>query len=134
MNLSPAFLHGQQALVAFFLAGVITLLGVPVLYVWLWHTKASALKLAIAYFVIATLMCAQFAFGRFDPGAILPLTASAFGLILSLPWSVVLAWGLSEALSLELDDRAFAVLMLLGAGVNAMLLYFAAVKMRRLIE
>lgn len=134
MNLYLTFLHGQQGLVALLLAGAIALLGIPVLYVWLWHTKVSELKLAIAYFMIAPVMCAELAFGAFDPVAMLPLTASALGFILSLPWSVVLGWVLSEVLDVELGDRRFAVVMLLGAGVNAVLLYFAAVKMRRLIE
>lgn len=134
MTPSPAFLHGEQVLVALLFAGVITLLGIPVLYVWLWHTKVSELKLAIAYFMIATVMCAGLAFGAFNPVAMLPLTASALGFILSLPWSLVLGWGVSEALNLKLGDRGLAVVMLFGAGVNAVLLYFAAVKMRRLIE
>lgn len=134
MNLYPAFLHGEQALVALLFAGIIALLGVPVLYFWLWHTKVSALKLAIAYFVIAAVMCAQLAFGEPNPGSIPSLTASALGLILSLPWSVGVGWVLSTTLNLDFDDRAVGVVMLFGAGVNAVLLYFAAAKMRRLID
>ena len=51
MNLSLAFLHGEQALVGFVLAAVTVLVGFPLLvYVWLRHTKLSEKKLALAYF------------------------------------------------------------------------------------
>ena len=68
-----------------------------------------------------------------DPVSILSLTAFAFGLILSLPWSVT-GWIIGEVLNVSLGDRAFAVVMLFAAAINAVLLYFAAVKMRRLIQ
>ena len=48
MNVSPALLHGEQVLVALVFAGLSVVIGLPaLLYVWLWHTKLSELKLAI---------------------------------------------------------------------------------------
>jgi hypothetical protein len=64
----------------------------------------------------------------------LSLAASGLGLFLSLPWSVLAGWGLSAVRNSSVSDRELAVLMMLSAGINAVLLYLAARKMRRLID
>ena len=133
MNLSLAFLHGEQALIGLVLAGLIALIGIPLLlYLWLWHTKVSELKLAIAYLVLVAILCVVFTRTRF-PLSMLSLTPFALAFILTLPWSAVAIWAL-EGRDAAINDHEFAVTMVLGAGINAVLLYLAAVKMRRLIK
>lgn len=133
MNFSPAFLHGEIVLVGLLFAGLIALVGVPlVLYVWLWHTKASELKLTVAYLILMAVL--SVVFGSDGVSSILSLTISMLGYILSLPWSALASWALSEARDSPVSDREFALLMMLAAGINAVLLYFAAGKMRRLIK
>lgn len=133
--LPVAFLHGEQALVGIALAGLIALIGVPaLLYVWLWHTKVSALQLSIAYLVLMAVLCGVSLSSPNNPLSIPPLTAWALGFILTLPWSAVAAWVLSQTLKLDLNDQQFAMMMMVAAGVNAVLLYLVARKMRRLIQ
>ena len=122
-------------LIGLLFAGVIVLVGFPLLlYVWLWHTKVSELKLTFAYFISVALLCVALALNPNDPTSILSLTAFLVSFILTLPWSVVAGWVLSEVRNSALSDREFAVVMLFGAGLNAVLLYFIAAKMRRLIK
>ena len=135
MSLSLAILHGEQALVGFALAGLIVVIGTPLLlYVWLWHTRITALKLASAYFVSVALLCIVLALSTFSPISLLSLTAYSLCFILSLPWSVLAGGALWEIRNSVLSDRELTVVMFFGACVNAVLLYFAAAKMRRLIE
>lgn len=136
MNFSLlAFLHGEQALVGIVLAGLIALIGVPLLlYVWLWHTKVSELQLACAYLVFVAVLCVVYASSVNDPPSMLSLTPSLLGFILTLPWSAVVGLGVSEMFDWQLSDGKFALIMMLGALINSVLLYFAAVKMRRLIQ
>ena len=134
MNFSPAFLHGEIVLVGLLFAGLIALVGVPlVLYLWLWHTKASALKLTAAYLILMVVLSVVFSLGP-NLSSILSLTVSMLGYVLSLPWSVLASWALKETRDTPVSDREFAVLMMLAAGINAVLLYLAAAKMRRLIR
>ena len=135
MNLPLAFLHGEQVLVGLALAVLMALVGVPlVLYVWLWHTKVSEFKLAVGYLILMAVLSAVFGLAPFNPTSILYLTVSMLGLLLTLPWNVLASWVLSKALNTEIGDDGFAVLMMLAAGINAVLLFFAARKMRRLIK
>lgn len=135
MNLYLAFLHGEHMLMALLLAAIIAFVGFPVLlYLWLWRTEISELKLAFGYFMSSAVLCGVSALSPNDPASILPLTASALGFILTLPWNVLVGWALGEARNAELSDREFAVVMLFSAGFNAVLLYFVAAKMRRLIQ
>ena len=134
MSLPLAFLHGEQVLVALGLAGLIALIGVPVvLYVWLWRTKISEFKLALAYLILMAILCGVFSSNN-DPTAMFSLTLSGLGFVLSLPWSVLAGWLLSTAFNSDVGDGTIAILMMVGASINAVLLYFAAVKMRRLIR
>lgn len=134
MNFSPAFLHGEQVLAALVFAGLMTLIGGPLLlYIWLWYTKVSELKLTIGYLILMAGLCVMF--GLVTPASsILSLTAAGLGFILSLPWSGLAAWALSKARGSSVSDREIALLMMLSAGINAVLLYLVAVKMRRKIE
>jgi hypothetical protein len=134
MNLSLVFLHGEQVLVGLGLAGLMVLVGGPlVLYVWLWHTKISELTLTVAYLILMAVLCVRFGLGP-SLTSVLSLTMSMLGLILSLPWSVLASWALREARNSPVSDGEFALLMMLAAGINAALLYLAAGKMRRLIS
>ena len=135
MSFFLAFLHGEQALVGIALACVIALIGVPlVLYVWLWHTRLSELQLACAYLVLVAALCAVYTTGRTGVPSILILFPSFLGFILTLPWSAIAGWGLSEMFNWDLSDGALAIVMMLGALINSVLLYFLAVKMRSLIN
>ena len=135
MNLSLAFFHGEQALVGLTLAGLIALIGVPlVLYVWLRHTKLSELKLTLTYAFLMAVVCGLSAFIPGDPRSVFQLTIYTLALILSLPWNVITLAAMSMAHHSDFSDREFAFVMLLGAGVNAVILFFIAKKLRRLIE
>ena len=135
MNWPLAILHGEQVLAALGLAGLIVLIGVPVLlYVWLWHTKVSEFKLTLAYLILMAILCGVYSSTPNVPDAMFSLTLSSLGFILSLPWSALVDWGLSAALDLHFGDDVFAILMMVGASINSVLLYLAAVKMRRLIQ
>ena len=133
MNLPLAFLHGEWILVPLALAGLMALIGVPLmLYFWLWRTKVSELKLAIGYFLFVGVLCIIFGSGGpANPASILWNIASALAFILTLPWNLLAAWAFG---ALRGSDREFAIMMLLGGGVNAVLLYLVAIKLRRLIR
>ena len=57
----------------------------------------------------------------------------SIGFILTLPWSAVTSFIVAK-LSPGLGDRPFALVLVVFAGVNAVILYFIAVKIRRLIK
>lgn len=135
MNVSLALLHGEQVFFSLVFAALIALVGVPlVLYVWLWHTKISELRLSLAYLIFMAILAAVFGSNPSAARSMLALTVSSLGFILTLPWNLLIGWALSKVLNSEGDDSEIAILMLLGAGVNAVLLYLAAVKLRRFIQ
>jgi len=135
MNLSLAFFHGEQVIVGFIVAAVIVLLGFPLLlYVWLWRTKVSELKLAIAFLVVTASACGVVALSSPGSASILIFTAFFIAFIFSLPWNVITFVVIGMVAHLRISDNEFALIMLLGAGINSMLLYFAAKKMRGLIR
>ena len=120
-------------MVGLVLAGLIALFGVPlVLYVWLWYTKISGLKLTLTYLVLTAVVCGLIAFS--PSRSLFSLTVSALAFIFTLPWNVVTLWVLSMAHNSDSSDREFAAAMLFGAGVNAVILFFIAKKLRSLIE
>ena len=131
-------LHGEQVLVALALAAVIAIISVPVLlYIWLWHSKVSESKLALGYFLFMATLCVVPFTGSLEPLSVFSLTTFLLAFILSLPWSAFAGFVLHEMFDTPgepLGDRASAVVMLFCAGVNAVLLYFIARKMRRLIK
>jgi hypothetical protein len=134
MNFSLAFLHGEQVVLGFIFAAAIVLLGLPLLlYVWLRHTRLSERKLAFAFLMLSTGVCSVIAFSTPDSGSIFVFTAFFIAFIFSIPWSVITYAALYLAGNLHIGDHEFALVMLLGAGINTMLLYFAAKKMRGLI-
>lgn len=130
-------LHGEQLLVALALAGVIVVIGGPILlYIWLWHSEVSESKLAFGYFLFVATLCAVPFIGSPAPLSVFSLTTFSLAFILSLPWSVS-GFVLHEILETRgeaLGDRSLAMVMLFCAGVNAVLLYFIARRMRRLIK
>ena len=135
MNLSLAFFHGEQALVGFIFAAVIALLGFPLLiYVWLRHTKVSEQILALTYFIVTASACAVMAFDAHGPPHVLLLTIFYIGFILTLPWNVITIFVLYAYGNQYMTDREVAFVMLMGAGINTMLLYFFAKKMRSLVK
>jgi hypothetical protein len=69
-----------------------------------------------------------------DPTSVLTLAVFSLSFILTLPWSPLVGWLLSQVRSSVLGDREFSLVMLIGAGINAVILYFIAVKMRRIIK
>jgi hypothetical protein len=135
MSFLFAFLHGEQVLVGLLLAGIAVLLGVPLLlYLWLWKTRLSELHLALAYFMLVAALCVGLAVRPSDPTSVLTLAAFSISFILTLPWSPLVGWFVSEFRSSVISDREFSVGMLIGAGINSVVLYFIAAKMRRLIN
>jgi hypothetical protein len=134
LELQLALLHGEQVLIGLLLAGAIVVVCVPVLlYLWLWHTKVSEAKLAVAYFGVVAVLWGIFAMNPNNPTSMVSLTAFSIGFILTLPWSAVTGFLVAE-LSPGLGDRLFALVSVLFAAVNAVILYFIAVKLRRLIK
>ena len=131
MNLSLALFHGVQGLVALVLAGLIIVVSVPlVFYVWLWHTKASGRKLTVTYVVVMAVLCGLMAVTTNDRTSSFHLTVSLIAFILSLPWNVVTLWAVSMAGNAIISDLETGAAMLLGAGVNTMILFFGAKKLR----
>ena len=131
MNLFLAFLHGEQALIGFIFAAITVLLGFPLLvYVWLRHTKLSEKKLAIAYFIVAASACGAFAL-RVPDSAYIPIfTVFYIAFILTLPWNVITIVALYVFDNQFMSDNEVTLVMLMGAGINTMLLYFFAKKIR----
>ena len=133
MNFSLAFLHGEVAFFNLLLGALVGLIGGPLLlYIWLWHTKVSELKLTVTY--LALMVVLSVVFSQSDLSSMLSVTASGLGLFLSLPWSVLAALALNATGMSTGGDRGFAILMMGAAGINAVLLYLLARKVRRKIE
>ena len=134
MKLQLGLLHGEQVLIGLLLAVVIVVVCVPVLlYFWLWHSTVSESKLAVAYFVIVTVLWGIVFMNPNNPTSMVSLTAFSMGFILTLPWSAVTSFIVAE-LTPGLGDRPFALVLVLFGAVNAVILYFIAVKLRRLIK
>lgn len=133
-----AFLHGEQVLIGILLAAAVVFVCFPVLlYIWLWRTKVSELKLAVAFFVSVTVLAVILIVTPDDPTSILTLATFSLSFILTLPWSALASTVLVQILKAGgsgMGENAFAVLMIISAAVNAVILYFIAVKLRRLIE
>ena len=129
MNLSLAFFHGEQALVALVLGGLIVVAAVPlVFYVWLRHTKSSALKLTYIYVVSTAVLCVLIAVTTDDQLSLFHLTVATVAFILTLPWNVITLYAVSFAGNSDIGDREMIAAMLLGAGVNAWILFLLAKK------
>ena len=131
MNLFLAFLHGEQAFVGFIFAAVIALLGFPLLvYVWLRHTKLSEKKLALAFFIVTASACGMVALGAPDSAYIPIFTVFYVAFIYTLPWNVITIFALYVFGNQYMSDHEAVLVMLMGAGINTMLLYFFAKKIR----
>jgi hypothetical protein len=133
-----ALLHGEQFLVGFLFAAVIVIVGFPVLmYFWLWRSTISESKLALTYFVVVAVLCLLFSITPNNPTSIPSFIAYSISFILTLPWSALAGFVIGEMLEARgstLGDRLFALVIVICAGVNAVILYFIALKMRRLIK
>jgi uncharacterized membrane protein len=133
--LTLAFLHGEEVLIGLPLAVGIILVGVPLLlYIWLWHTKASEMKLALAYFASVAALCGMLSLNLYARPSVFLLTALCLSFLLTLPWSALVGWVLSNPNGSAIGDHKVEVVMLFGAVINAVILYSIAVKMRRLIK
>ena len=131
MNLFLAFPHGEQALVGFIFVAVIVLLGLPLFsYVWLRHTKLPVKLLALVYFIVTAGACGVFALGAPDTPYIPILTVFYCAFIYTLPWSAITIVALYVFANQSMSDSEVAMVMLMGAGINTMLLYFLAKKIR----
>lgn len=131
MNLSLGFFHGEQALVAFILVAVVVLFGVPLVgYVWLWHTKLSERTLALAYFIVTVSACGVFDLGVLDSAYIPLLTVFYIAFIFTLPWNMITILALYVFGNQYMGETEIVVVMLMGAGINTMLLYLLAKKIR----
>lgn len=135
MNLSLAFFHGEQALVGFIFAAVIVLLGFPLLtYVLLRYTKLSEKKLALAYFILTAGTCGVFLLGGLDSAYIPLFTVFYIAFIYTLPWNLITVVVLHFFREQNMSDNEVVLVMLMGAGINSMLLYLLAKKMRRVVK
>jgi hypothetical protein len=129
MNLFLAFFHGEQALVALVLGGFIIVVAVPlVFYVWLRRTKSSERKLTYTYVVTTAVLCVLMALTSNDALSLFHLTVATVAFILTSPWNVITLYAVSSAGNADIGDREIISAMLLGAGVNAMILFFLAKK------
>ncbi len=130
-----AFLHGEQLLVGLALAVVIVLVGVPLLlYFWLWHSKISEAKLALAYFAVVAASCAEMFLDSNNPTSGASYTAFLIGLILTLPWSAVVFFATMSASGERVSEQVFALAIAFCGVINAFLLYLIAKKLRRLVS
>ena len=132
MNLSLAIFHGVQGLVALVAASAIVVIGVPLaFYIWLWHTKSSPLKLTYTYAVFMAVVCALMVFTTNDPLSLFHLTVSMIAFILALPWNIITLAVASITGDSDITNGETVAAMLLGAGVNSVLLYYAAKRLRK---
>ena len=131
MNLSLAFFHGEQVLVALLFAALLALLGFPLLvYIWLRHTKLPVQLLALVYFIVTASACAVMAFDAHRPPHVLLLTIFYIGFILTVPWNIISIVALYWFGNQYMSNHEIGFVMLLGAGINTMLLYFFAKRIR----
>ena len=132
MNLSLAFFHGEQALVALVLGGLIVVVAVPlVFYVWLRHSKSSELKLTYIYVLSTAVFCALMALTTYDEVSLFHLTVATVAFILTLPWNLITLFVVSFAGNSDIGNSEILSAMLLGAGVNAWILFFLAKKAKK---
>lgn len=132
MDLSLAFFHGVQGLIAFAIAALIIVIGVPlVFYIWLRHTKSSELKLTLIYASVAVVVCGLVAIPTGDSQSLFHGTVFILAFILTLPWNAITFYALTIAGDSDISDPETAATMLLSAGVNAVALFFLAKKARR---
>ncbi|HYV14109.1 MAG TPA: hypothetical protein VE980_24595 [Pyrinomonadaceae bacterium] len=132
MNLSLAFFHGEQALVALVLGGLIIVIAVPlVFYVWLRHSKSSELKLTYIYVLSTAVFCALMALTTYDEVSLFHLTVATVAFILTLPWNLITLFVVSFAGNSDIGNGEILSAMLLGAGVNAWILFFLAKKAKK---
>lgn len=132
MNLFLAFFHGEQALVGFLFAGIIVLICVPlVFYVWLWRTRSSPLKLTLIYLVSTAVLCVLSLIPTENPISLFHVTTATLTGILTLPWNVITLLPVALSDISEISRTEGVVAVLLGAGVNAWILFFLATKARR---
>ena len=133
MNLCLAFFHGEQAFVGFVLAAVTVLLGFPlIVYVWLRHTKLSEKKLALAYLIVTVSACGVFALSDSTSPPIFITSYIAF--IFTMPWNLITIFALYWIGNQYMSDNEVALVMLMGAGINTMLLYFFAKRIRGSVQ
>ena len=131
MNLSLAFFHGEQALVALGLAGAIIVISVPlVFYIWLWRTKSSPRTLTVTYAISTAVLCALTALSADDPFSLFYLTVSTLAGILTLPWNLLTVLAIAFANNSDISHAESVVALLLGGGVNTMIVFFLAKKAR----
>ena len=129
MNLSPAFFHGEQALVGLVLGGFIIVVAVPfVFYVWLRRTSSSERTLTYTYAVTTAVLCVLMAATTYDELSLVHLTVATVAFILTLPWNVITLVAVSVAGNADIGNREIIAAMLLGAGVNAWLVFLLAKK------
>ena len=129
MNFSLAFFHGEQALMALVLGGLIIVAAVPlVFYVWLRHTSSSERALAYTYAVSTAVLCVLMAATSYDELSLFHLTVATVAFILTAPWNVITLVAVSVAGNTDIGNREIIAAMLLGAGVNAWILFLLAKK------
>lgn len=130
MNLFLALFHGEQALVAFAVGGLIIVVAVPlVFYVWLRQTKSSERTLTLIYAISTAVLCGLSAFQSEDPVSVFQLTVFTLAGILTMPWNVITLIAITLAApNSDISEREIAVTMLLGGGVNTMILFYLAKK------
>lgn len=132
MNLSLAFFHGEQALVALILGGLIIVAAVPlVFYVWLRRTNSSERTLTYTYAVATAVLCVLMAATSYDELSLFHLTVATVAFILTLPWNVITLVTVSVAGNADIGNREIIAAMLLGAGVNAWILFLLAKKAKK---
>ena len=130
MNFSLAFFHGEQFLVGMAVAGLIVVITAPlVFYIW-WHTKSSERTLTLTY-VIAVAVCVLNAIPTDNPSSLFQFTMFTVAGILALPWNLITIVAIDITNNSYVSDRESMVATLLGAGVNAVIIFYGAKRLRR---
>ena len=129
MNFSLAFFHGEQFLVSMAVAGLIVVITAPlVFYIW-WRTKSSERTLTLAY-VIAVAVCALNTIPA-DGSSLFQFTMFTTAGILALPWNLITIVAIDLTNNSNVSDGESMVATLLGAGVNAVIIFYGARRLRR---
>ena len=131
MNFSLAFFHGEQFLVGMAAAFLIVVITAPLVLIIWWKTKSSERTLTLTYVIAVAVACGLSAIPTDNPLSMFQFTMFTVGGILALPWNLITIVAIDITNNSYVSDRESMVATLLGAGVNAVIIFYGAKRLRR---
>lgn len=136
--MSLAFFHGDPfgvliiPLLIALVLGVFIFIATAVLFYRFRHSKLVALYLTLPYLITIVVLAVLFAVSATDSLLFFISFLSSF--ILTLPWSALGRAGLQSAFNPSLSRSEILAVFLIGAGLNALIVYGLGVMVRRLFK